>query len=161
MSTMTVPGQRQVSQAALDQILEPFEGLELRAYLCPAKVWTIGYGHTGRDVVPGMVITARRAVELLDLDIAYFEKAVDKCIGNTATTQAEFDAMVILAYNIGMGSRRLGKSGFETSSVLRFHLLGNKQKAAESFAMWKKGGGRILPGLVRRRAAEAAWYRLP
>lgn len=158
MPTMTIAGRRQMSQAGIDQLIKPHEGYVLRAYLCPAKVWTIGFGHTGRDVRPGMVITKAQAEQLLDQDLRRFEELVDRFLGWTPTTQGEFDAMVSLCYNIGPGSKKMGRSGFETSSVLRRHKLGQKKAAAEAFKMWNKGGGRVLPGLVKRRAHEANWY---
>jgi lysozyme len=158
---MTVPGQRQMSQAGIGGLIETHEGCELKAYKCPAGIWTIGYGHTGRDVTPGLVITQQRAEELLEADVQYFEQAIDKLLGNAPTTQAQFDAMVSLAFNIGMGSAKLARAGFATSSVLRKHLLKDYAGAADSFLLWNKGGGRVLPGLVNRRAAERAWYLLP
>lgn len=158
MTTMTIPGQRQISQAGIDGLIEHHEGCVLYAYLCPAKVLTIGFGHTGKDVKPGMRITKEQAEAILEADLAYFEQKVDSFLGATPTTQGEFDAMVSLCFNIGPGSKKLAKSGFETSSVLRHHKLGNKAAAAESFKLWNKGGGRVLAGLVRRRADEAAWY---
>jgi lysozyme len=63
-----------------------------------------------------------------------------------------FDAMVSLAFNVGIGA-------FLRSSVLRLHLAGDHRRAAEAFGLWNKAGGKILPGLVRRRTAEANLYR--
>lgn len=140
---------RQIGAAGLALIKE-FEGLELKAYLCPAKVWTIGYGSTGPHVTPGQVITEAQADVLLQRDLDRFEDAVAKAA--PGATQAQFDAMVSLAFNIGIGA-------FGKSSVLRLHKAGDHRAAAEAFGMWIKGGGRVLPGLQRRRAKEADLYR--
>jgi len=140
---------RQIGPRGLALIKE-FEGLELKAYLCPAKVWTIGYGSTGPHVAPGMVITEAQADALLQKDLDRFEAAVAE--DTPGATQNQFDAMVSLAFNIGIGA-------FEKSSVLRLHLAGDHRAAAEAFGMWVRGGGRVLPGLQRRRAKEADLYR--
>ena len=134
-------------------LIKTHEGCRLRAYLCPAGVWTIGYGSTGPHVKKGKVITKQEAEELLDQDLVRFELAVLKAVKPAVPNQNEFDAMVSLAFNIGIGA-------FARSSVARNFKAGNKTKAAESFGMWTKARnpktGRLepLPGLVRRRADE-------
>lgn len=140
---------RQIGAKGLALIKE-FEGLELKAYLCPAKVWTIGYGSTGPHVKPGQVITEAQADALLQRDLDRFEDAVAKAA--PGATQNQFDAMVCLAFNIGIGA-------LLKSSVLRLHRAGEYRSAAEAFGMWVKAGGRTLPGLQRRRAREADLYR--
>ena len=130
--------------------IKHFEGVKLRAYLCPANVWTIGYGSTGPHVKPGMTISLAEAERLLRDDLVRFEAGVLARADDPSP--AEFGAMVSLAFNIGLGA-------FNRSSVLRHHNAGNKQAAAGAFALWNKGGGRVLPGLTRRRNAEAALYR--
>ena len=77
-----------------------------------------------------------------------------RACGSAPTNANQFGAMCSLAYNIGLGH-------FLGSSVLRFHRVGEHHQAAAAFADWDKGGGRSLPGLVRRRAAEAALYLTP
>lgn len=146
---VTSAKERQIGGRGLALIKE-FEGLELKAYLCPAKVWTIGYGSTGPHVVPGMVITEGQADTLLQQDLDRFEEAVAHAA--PVASQNQFDAMVSLAFNIGIGA-------FLKSSVLREHLAGNSRGAAEAFGLWVNGGGRVLPGLQRRRAREAELYR--
>lgn len=140
---------RQIGKAGLD-LIKSFEGLELKAYLCPAKVWTIGYGSTGPHVKQGMVITEAEAEALLRKDLARFEASVAKAVPNA--TQSQFDAMVSLAFNIGT-------AGFEKSTVARKAAAGDHSGAAAAFALWNKGGGKVLTGLVRRREAEANLYR--
>lgn len=131
-------------------LIKRWEGLKLKAYLCPAKVWTIGYGSTGKHVKPGMVITEPEAEALLRKDLARFEKKVAALA--VKPTQEQFDAMVALAFNIG-------EQGFERSSVLRAHNVKDFVRAEQAFGMWSKAGGRVLKGLVNRRADEAALYR--
>lgn len=130
------------------------EGLRLNAYQDSVGVWTIGYGDTGPDVAPGLVITKaeaeRRLSERLDRE---FGAAVNKAIGSAPTTQGQFDAMVSLAYNIGVG-------GFRGSSVFRHHIAGEHVAAADAFLAWNKAGRplRVLAGLTRRRGEERALY---
>lgn len=136
-------------------IIREFEGLKLKAYLCPAKVPTIGYGSTGPDIKLGMVWTLDQAKARLEKDVTKFAEGVAKLIGKTATTQGQFDAMVSLAYNIGVGA-------FAKSSVLANHLAKRPVNAAGSFLLWNKAtvGGKkvVLAGLDRRRKAEAELY---
>lgn len=131
-------------------LIKSFEGLRLKAYLCPAKVPTIGYGTT-QGVRLGMEITEPEAEALLKQDLAKFERGVSRLIEGSFTSQSQFNAMVSLAYNIGLG-------GFQRSSVLRHHRAGNKLRAAASFLLWVKAAGKTLPGLVRRRNAERRMY---
>lgn len=137
------------SRAGLD-LIKQFEGLELRAYRCPSGIWTIGYGHTAKAGAPvpvaGMVITPERAEEILRADLGAYEAAVRKAI-TRQPTQAQFDAMVSLCFNIG-------PDGFARSSVLRLFNAGDMQAAADAFRLWNKSRGRVLRGLVRRREAE-------
>jgi lysozyme len=145
-----------ISQKGIDLIKE-FEGCRLDAYRCPANVPTIGYGSTGADVHMGMKITQEEAELRLKRDIAAFEE----CVSNSCTvepSQNQFDAMVALCFNIGPGSVKHNRDGFLTSSVLRFHNEGRHNDAAIAFGKWIRGGGRILPGLMRRREAEAKLY---
>jgi lysozyme len=138
-----------VSKAGLE-IIKAHEGLRLTAYRCPAGVWTIGYGITSGagvgKVAQGMKITQAEAEEMLKSALAIYEQGVIKAI-KRQPTQAQFDAMLSLAYNIGVGA-------FSRSSVVRHFNAGDIQKAADAFRLWNKGGGKVLPGLVRRRKEE-------
>jgi len=130
-------------------LIKEAEGLELEAYRCSAGVLTIGYGHTGDDVDEGEKITKAEAESLLKRDLARFEKAVaEHC---PEATSGQFSAMVCLAFNIGTAA-------FKKSSVARLHNAARYADAAQAFALWNKGGGKVLPGLVKRRAKEAALY---
>lgn len=136
------------SERGIDLIKE-FEGLYLNAYLCPAKVWTIGYGHT-RTAMPGQSISEARARELLREDLAEFERAV----GNQVVAplnQNQFDALVSFAFNLGAGN-------LARSTLLRRVNMRDYAGAAGEFARWNKAGGKVLNGLTRRRAAEAALF---
>jgi lysozyme len=138
-----------ISEQGLD-LIRRFEGLRLRAYRCPAGVWTIGYGHTGPEVREGMTIGRDEAEAMLRGDLIRFEEGVAKSAG--ACTQGQYDALVSFAFNLGLGALR-------SSTLLKKHKAGEHRLAAGEFARWIHAGGRKLPGLVRRRAAEAELYR--
>lgn len=142
---------RTINKAGLD-LVRNFEGLRLKAYLCPAKVWTIGYGSTGPHVKPGMTITEDQATDLLLKDLARFERHVAEHCGQA--TENQYSAMVSFSFNVGSGA-------FEESTLLRLHRAGKYGAASEQFARWNKGGGKVLAGLTKRRAAEAALYSKP
>jgi lysozyme len=137
--------------AAGRKMIEGFEGLRLQAYQDVVGVWTIGYGHT-EGVRPGQVITQEQADQMFadDLDNIY-GAGVETMIGTAPTTQNQFDAMVSLAYNIGVGA-------FGRSSVRRKHMLDDYTGAVAAFLLYNRAGGRVLPALSRRRAVEAALY---
>jgi lysozyme len=138
-------------------IIKAFEGLKLQAYFCPAGVPTIGYGHTRTvtkaDVTAGKRITPSEAEELLKQDLRTFEAAVWAATGGDLN-QAQFDALVSLAFNIGV-------AGLKKSTVLKAHIRGDFESASRAFGLWNKSKGKTLPGLTRRRAAEAALYLEP
>jgi GH24 family phage-related lysozyme (muramidase) len=138
-----------MNRAGLD-LIKSFEGLRLKAYRCPAGVPTIGYGATGPGVRIGMTWTEDEAHARLVADVARFEQAVAKAL-TVPANENQFAAMVSLAFNIGTG-------GFARSSVLRRHNARDFTGAADAFLLWNKGGGRVLPGLVRRRKAERDLY---
>lgn len=125
-------------------LIKRFEGCRLKAYRCPAGMWTIGYGHTG-DVEPGTSITQHQAEVLLGYDLERFEAAVPDASPN------QFSAMVSLAFNIGTAA-------FGASTLLKRFKEGKIQAAADQFPRWNKAGGKVLPGLVKRRAAERALF---
>ena len=145
----TTPTSRQINTEGLELIKE-FEGLRLQAYLCPAKVWTIGYGSTGPHVKPGMVITEAQADKLLRDDLARFERAVAQTC--PVATDNQFSAMVSLAFNVG-------EAAFGKSTLAKLHNAKDYAGAALQFPRWNKAGGKVLAGLTRRRAREQALYR--
>lgn len=151
------PGPRRINGAGV-AIIKHFEGLKLKAYKCPAGVWTIGYGHTGPDVMPGLVITEARADELLAADLARFEAGVARLA--PVTTDNQFSALVSFAFNVGLDEDGDGKAeGLGDSTLLRKHNAGDYEGAAAQFALWNKANGVVMSGLTRRRAMEADLYR--
>ena len=142
------------SRAGIDLIKE-FEGLRLEAYRCPAGLWTIGYGHTtaaGAPVVkPGMTITAAEAERILARDLASYEAGVTRLV-KVDISQGQFDALVSFAYNCGSGA-------LERSTLLKRVNACRFSDVPAELMKWTKSGGRELPGLVRRRRAEAKLWR--
>lgn len=128
------------------ELIKVSEGLSLVAYLCPAGVLTIGYGHTGKDVVEGMVIDHQEADRLLQVDLEKFEKEVSKLV-KVGITQNQFDALISFTYN-------LGASALKGSTLLKKLNAGEYMAAANEFPKWVKAGGKVLPGLVTRRRKE-------
>lgn len=142
------------------QLIEDFEGLILHSYLCPAGVWTIGYGHTGPDVRQGQAITRQQADQLLRQDVAKFVADVNSLIGSAPTTQNQFDALVSFAFNVGSDiDIDTIAEGLGDSTLLRKHMVGDYDGAAREFLRWNRARGKVLDGLTRRRQAEAALYR--
>jgi lysozyme len=132
-----------------------FEGLKLTAYPDPGSggdPWTVGYGHTGPDVHPGLVITKARAVALLRADLAVAEAFVAHVAPVASDNQ--FAALVSFAYNCGRQNLRV-------STLLRKHNAGDYKGAQKEFGKWVTAAGKVLQGLVNRRAAEAALYGTP
>lgn len=130
-------------------LIREFEGFRGAAYLDPVGIPTIGYGFT-KGVSLGDTITRETAEQRLAHELASYERGVYEATQGKAT-QAQFDALVSFAYNVGV-------AGMKRSSVIKAHNRGDYQAAARAFALWNKAGGRVLPGLTRRRAAEAALY---
>jgi lysozyme len=131
-------------------LVKHFEGLFLKAYLCPAKVWTIGYGHTGLKhndgtVKRGRKITSEQADVLLAADLTEKYAPDVRKLVKVPLKQHEFDALVSFHFNTGA----LGKS-----TLLKKLNQMDKGGAALEFMKWTRGGGKVLPGLVRRRKAE-------
>ena len=140
------------SQRGINLIKE-FEGFRAEAYKpIPSDPWTIGYG-TIRGVKPGDVITRAEAERRLRHELVEYERAVERATGGNAT-QPQFDALVSFAYNVGV-------KGMAGSTVIKRHNAGDHQAAARAFGLWNKAGGKVWPGLTRRRAAEAALYLTP
>jgi lysozyme len=141
------------TNAAGIELIKRNEGCRLTAYLDPVNIWTIGYGDTGAHVFRGCTITQDEAERLLaERLLREFEPGVQRAIGDAPTNENQFAAMVSLAYNVGVGA-------FAKSSVARHHRAGEYAKAASSFHLWNKAGGKVLAGLVRRRAEEADLYQ--
>ncbi|MFN1124542.1 lysozyme [Xylella fastidiosa] len=129
-------------------LIKFFEGCKLSPYTCPGGVLTIGYGETGKHVVPGLRLTNEQEADArLRARLAKeFEPAVRRHVKVTLA-QHQFDALVSLSFNIGAGA-------FHRSTLLRKLNAGDVAGAAEQFHVWKWAGGRVQSGLVRRRKAE-------
>lgn len=129
-----------------------FEQCELIAYPDPGstdgKPWTIGWGHTGPEVVPGLTWSQAQADAAFVADIAKFERGVTGLV-KVPLTQGQFDALVLFHYNTGA----LG-----TSTLLRMVNAGDLTDARAQFARWNKNDGKVMRGLTRRRAAEEALW---
>lgn len=140
--TGTTP--RRIGERGL-KIIKQAEGLRLVAYLCPALVWTIGYGHT-RGVKAGDTCTIEQAEAWLREDCADAEAAVSR-LAPADLTQNQFDALVSFVFNVGTDA-------FAKSTLLRLLRAGDRQGAADQLRRWVKAGGATLAGLVLRRDAE-------
>ena len=140
-------------------LIKRFEGCARRigrglveAYPDPgtgAAPWTIGWGATGAGIGPGTVWTQAQCDARLEADLLRYAAEVCDALGAAPTTQAQFDALVSFHYNTGAIAR---------ATLTRKHVAGDYAGAAAEFARWNRAGGRVLKGLVRRRAAEAALY---
>ena len=131
------------------ELIKRYEGLRLKAYVCPAGVATIGWGHT-KGVKAGMVIDLAEAERMLADDIAIAERCVNCDAENL--NQNQFDALVSFVFNVGVSAYR--------SSTLRSMVINKPDSPviANEFGRWKYSNGRVLPGLVRRRQAESDLY---
>jgi len=134
-----------------EDLIKSFESCRLDAYM-PTKndVPTIGWGTT-KGVKMGMRWTQAQADAAFAAELAEFGAQVASRLGSAPTTQGQYDAMVSLAYNIGVGA-------FGDSTLLKLHKAGDYVAAAAQFARWNKQAGVVLNGLTRRRAAEAGMY---
>jgi len=136
------------SQAAVD-LIKRFESLRLEAYLCPAKVWTIGWGHTA-GVEPGMRISGQEAEELLRSDIQAVECDLPSVI-HAPLSQGQHDALVSLCFNLRGGARGLTRTAPRLVDRIN---SGDAAGAAIELLDINRANGQVLPGLTRRREAE-------
>jgi lysozyme len=153
------PGSRALSSAGL-ALIQRWEGCAKRrsdgrfeAYPDPgtgADPWTIGWGTTGRDIVPGLVWTQEQCDARFARDLQRYVREVEAALGDTPTGQGQFDALVSFHYNTGAIRR---------ATLTKLHKAGDHAGAAAEFGKWVHAGGQRLTGLVRRRADEAALYR--
>lgn len=137
------------SQACVD-LVKSFEGFRANAYRCPAGVATIGFGTT-ENVQMGDTVTEQEAEEMLLNDLTEAARAIDDLV-DVQITQRQYDALASLIYNIG-------REAFRNSTLLRL-LNGGRgvHEVGAQFLRWNKAGGKVLPGLSRRRAAEAVLF---
>ena len=141
-------------------LIKQFEGCARRrkdgrfeAYPDPATgaaPWTIGWGATGAGIREGVVWTQAECDARLARDLERYSRDVTKAVGTAPTSQNQFDALVSFHYNTGAIAK---------ASLTRFHVAGRFGDAAAEFGKWVNAAGKRLPGLVRRRSAEAKLYR--
>ena len=130
-------------------LIKEFEGCKLKAYLCPANVWTIGYGHTN-GVKERDEITQQEADRLLVSDVDLFTAGVQRLV-TSDINRNQLGALVSFAFNLGLGNLR-------HSTLLKLVNAGDFVKAANEFDKWVYVAKHKLNGLVRRRAAEKALF---
>jgi lysozyme len=157
--------------AAGAELMHRFEGCRLKPYLCPAHIWTIGYGHVlhqeqiklpvlRKNDYTGLIRkefplapqhnrawTKAEVETLFAVDVGHFERGVLRLVPGVAGRQGAFDALVSFAYNAGLGN-------LQRSQIRIKANRGEWEAAADALMDWTKGGGKVLPGLVRRRQAE-------
>jgi len=164
-----------LSKAGAD-LMHRYEGCRNKPYLCPAHIWTIGYGHVLyqeqiklpmvrvpdkhtpmiRKEMPlkaedARVWSKQEIEELFSTDVASFERGVLRLVPGCVGHQGRFDALVSFAFNAGLGN-------LQRSTIRMKANRGDWEGAAEAFMAWTKGGGKVLPGLVKRRQAEIALF---
>lgn len=139
--------------AAGERLIKQYEGFRDTGYLCPAGIPTIGWGSThifGRKVIVGEHITPEQAQTQFQLDVSVFEHVVAQEV-HVNLNENQRAALVSFVYNVGPGN-------FETSTLLRKLNSGHPELVASELMKWNKAGGRELPGLTKRRQAEAALF---
>jgi len=159
-----------------EDLMHKYEGFRSRPYLCPAHIWTIGYGHVlyqeqirlpvvrveGKETpmirkeMPlkpedNRVWTKTEINELFRADVGTFERGVLRLVPGVVGRQGSFDALVSISFNFGLGN-------LQRSTIRMRANRGDWEGAAEAFRVWTKGGGKVLPGLVKRREAEIALF---
>lgn len=131
------------------ELIKQFEGLRLKAYLCPAGIWTIGYGHTS-GVSPNSFITIQEADEYLHRDVATIEMQLNKL--NLILRQCQWDAIISFVFNVGIGN-------FESSTLLaKIRINPEDNSIMDEFLRWVYANGKVMKGLQKRRLAEMKLY---
>lgn len=134
-------------------LIKHFEGLKLSAYKDVGGIWTIGWGHTGPDIIEGLTINKDIAEFLFDSDLSYFEDKVSNAVF-TALNNNQFDAIISFVYNLGMGS-------LLHSTLLKDLNKGNYQDAAGEFSKWIYVNHSPQASLVTRRHLEKELFMTP
>ena len=131
------------------ELIKQFEGLRLKAYLCPAGIWTIGYGHTS-GVSPNSFITIQEADEYLHRDVATIEMQLNKL--NLILRQCQWDAIVSFVFNVGIGN-------FKSSTLLaKIRINPDDNSIMDEFLRWVYANGKVIRGLQKRRLTEMKLY---
>lgn len=140
-----------IMKASVDayELIKQFEGLRLEAYLCPAGIWTIGYGHTS-GVSPNSFITIQEANEYLHRDVAAIEMQLNKL--NLSLRQCQWDAIVSFVFNVGIGN-------FKASTLLaKIRINPDDNSIIDEFLRWVYANGKVMRGLQKRRLTEMKLY---
>jgi lysozyme len=132
------------------EFTQDMEGTKYYGYLDPVGIPTAGVGHTGADVVVGKQYTQEQVMKWLKQDMAWAEENVNKLV-KVELTQNQFDALCDFVFNVGAGA-------FATSTLLKKLNAGDYQGAADQFGRWVYAKGKLLPGLVKRRKAQAELF---
>lgn len=127
------------------QLIREFEGLRLTSYRDPVGIWTVGFGTT-HGAHPDQTITEAQAETMLRQEVERLEPIISSAV-KVPITQNQYDALISFAYNLGVANL--------TRSTLLLKLNKGDATAVSEFARWNKAGAKVLPGLTRRRAAEA------
>ena len=151
----------------MSDLIKAFEGCHNTPYLCPAKLWTIGYGHVlypeqtrlkadERPAYPlkpeyNRVWDADEIDALLQEDLQRFEAGVLRLCPAAADNDSHFDAIVSFSFNVGLGN-------LQASTLRMKYNRGDFEGAADEFLKWRKSNGVVLRGLERRREAERALF---
>lgn len=131
------------------ELIKQFEGLRLEAYLCPAGIWTIGYGHTS-GVSRNSFITIQEADEYLHRDVAAIEMQLNKL--NLSLRQCQWDAIVSFVFNVGIGN-------FKASTLLaKIRINPDDNSIIDEFLRWVYANGKVMRGLQKRRLTEMKLY---
>jgi lysozyme len=160
-------------------LMHKYEGYRNRPYLCPAHIWTIGYGHvlyqeqirlpmfrpegkTKADIPmirseyplkpeDNRVWSKQETDDLFAADVASFERGVLRLVPGSVGSQGRFDALVSISFNFGLGN-------LQRSTIRIKANRADWEGAADAFLLWNKGGGKVLAGLDRRRKDERALF---
>lgn len=133
------------------ELIAKYEGCKLKAYKCPAGIWTIGYGHTGADVYEGVIISKNEADMLLEKEIKKLREQINFLL-DVPLKDNQVDALISLAYNVGLGS-------FKRSKLLkRINNNDDLELIAKEWLEFNKVNGKTLRGLLRRRAEEISLF---
>lgn len=139
----------------LKELVKEFEGCSLKAYKCPAGIWTIGYGNTqyenGKAVKEGDIITLERAEQLLEIILIKFIQQVGEIVKSNINKNQK-DALTDFAYNCGVGNLR------SSTLLKKVNADPNDKTIRTEFEKWTRANGKVLNGLVKRRTAEANLY---
>ena len=155
------------ASAAAIKMVKHHEGVRTRPYRCPALLWTVGVGHVIDPSHAAVKYEERRSLQIpagwdrtltmdevdaiLAQDLGRFERGVARLCPASINNQGQFDALVSLSFNIGLGN-------VQRSSIRMRYNRGDIEGAADAFLMWTKAAGKVLPGLVKRRNDERAMF---